>query len=317
MGNDMNIDFLLGSLEITENPGMDTTDPKFDEIATLVMNGNELEAANLVEPILLAGVYDIRLICYYLYGHWQEHDLLSLGEVLECLIKLMGENFDAIGPANKREKNFVKSLDWLFRQLLKKMQYEEGKRTELWQHWQKTVTADDLELILELDEPLCQSINNRLGDSLEGLIEAWSKIADWLKSLQRLVYVAPEPQDIEAETDGRETASEGAPVSAFRFTGMEIESSYHMELLLQKLSAFEQLIKQENYSRAALVADDINLAIATFDPKLYFPKVYKTFVKLQAVNYEQLSVYAEEKENPQWNAMQEWFQVDIDSFVNT
>ncbi|PPD28451.1 MAG: hypothetical protein CTY21_13130, partial [Methylomonas sp.] len=74
-------------------------------------------------------------------------------------------------------------------------------------------------------------------------------------------------------------------------------------------------IAENKFPQAALLAEDINHTLATFDPKLYFPKLFETFVRLQVINFEALTAYADLQEDPQWQAMQEWLKVDLDSFI--
>jgi len=40
----MNIKLIQGPLEVSESPGLETTDPRFGDIATLVQEGNYEEA---------------------------------------------------------------------------------------------------------------------------------------------------------------------------------------------------------------------------------------------------------------------------------
>jgi hypothetical protein len=40
----MNIELIQGTLEVSESPGLETTDPRFSDIATLVQEGNYEEA---------------------------------------------------------------------------------------------------------------------------------------------------------------------------------------------------------------------------------------------------------------------------------
>jgi hypothetical protein len=89
-----------------------------------------------------------------------------------------------------------------------------------------------------------------------------------------------------------------------------------MALLLKKLAAFERVVQDNRFVEAALLAGDINESINNFDPKLYFPKLFESFVRLQALNFEALSTSAQQSEEQQWQAMQEWLKVDIDSFIN-
>ena len=56
--------------------------------------------------------------------------------------------------------------------------------------------------------------------------------------------------------------------------------------LVRKLEAFESLIAQGKYQKAALVADDLTDAIARFDPRVYFPEVFASFGKCLSENIE-------------------------------
>lgn len=310
----MRIELLQGNLPVTENPGLDSTDPRIDEISTLAQVGNYKEAASLSEDILADGIYDIRLICYFLYGHWLEEGLASLFDVIDGLNNAL-DNWEAIGPLNKREKTFEKSLDWLFKQLQKKIHYEEDKNSPLWKQWQARFNPTDVVSILELGETFRLGINHRLEDKADGIISLWSKIEIWLKGFRQLMTIESAHSEDEPSTDDS-IAVENYPVATIPALGLEIESSYHMELLLKKLAAFERLLQEKKIPRAALVAFDINQTLSNFDPQIYFPKIFESFVRLQALNFEALAEYAEDQESPQRRAMQDWLKVNIDSFIN-
>jgi hypothetical protein len=313
----MRIELLQGSLPVAENPGLDSNDLRFDEIATLVQAGDYPAAARASEALLAENAYDIRLICYFLYGHWLEQGPASLGEALEALGNAVFENWEAVGPAAKREKKVGLSLNWLFKQVLKTLQYEESKQSPAWQAWLAGVSSDDLEPALESLEAFRRGIGQRLGDDAGPVLDITGKIQEWLRNFQRLVYKPPEPEAVEPEPEAEETAAAAASrrTEAGPGSGIGVEGSHHMDLLLRKLAAFQRLIEEEKFPRAALVADDINQTLANFDPKLYFPRVFASFVRLQALNIGELLNYAEQRDSPEWQAMQEWFKVDIDSFV--
>ena len=314
----MKIDLLQRSLTVSENPGLNSTDPRLDEIATLVQQGNYAEAASLSEIILADGIYDIRLICYFLYGYWLEHGLASLVTVIDCLNYVILENWEAIGPVNRREKIIQTSLSWLFRQLLKHIQNEEKKNTPLWQQWQASISSDEVSNMLKSSEAFRLSIKNQLDENSES-VAACSKVENWLKALQRLVYLPPEVASVESEkieVNSPEVIQVAPENIALKESGaLKIEVSHHMELLLKKLAAFEYLLQEHKFSRAALVADDINQTLSSFDPMVYFPKTFGTFVKLQVLNFEELAVYEDHRGSQQWQAMQDWLKIDVDSFM--
>lgn len=320
----MQIELLMGDLPVDENPGLDSTDPRFDEIATLAQDGEYLPAATASESLIAEGVFDIRLICYFIYGYWLEQRVAGLGVAIQCLDNVIGNNWEAIGPVAKREKSVQTGLSWMLKLMLKTIQYEQEKNTPEWEAWQASVDSDQVGEILDAAESFRRHLAFQLEDTAGPVLDLWSKLEEWLRNLQRLVYRAPEPEpepeQAEQDADGEaEDAAQAAGKSkgGFAVAGMPVEGSYHMNLLLTKLAAFERLIEEEKFPRAALVADDINQTIANFDPKLYFPAVFGGFVRLQAVNFGELAEYAEHRESPEWLAMQDWFRTDIDSFVNS
>jgi hypothetical protein len=107
------------------------------------------------------------------------------------------------------------------------------------------------------------------------------------------------------------------PPPALKSNGLGIESSYHMNLLIKKLTAFENLINERELSKATLIWNDINQTLLAFDPKLYLPNVFETFVRLQAMNIDELSVHMEQRDSIEWHMMEEWFKVDFDAFIKS
>jgi len=62
--------------------------------------------------------------------------------------------------------------------------------------------------------------------------------------------------------------------------------------------------------------DDINNIIANFDPKVYFPRLFTRFSLQFAANINELTAFEEHKSSVEWQAMQELYKVDLESFVN-
>jgi len=105
----MNIEILQGQFKVVNTSIFDSTDPRLDEIATLAQTNQFIEAARLSEAILETGIYDARLICYFLYGYWQEQGVISLIEVVDCLNNIIVKNWEAIGPVNNEKKYLKKA----------------------------------------------------------------------------------------------------------------------------------------------------------------------------------------------------------------
>jgi len=325
----MNIELLQGTLEITENPGLETIDPRLSDIATLIQDGKYEEAAVQSEAILEEQIYDIRIIGYSLYGHFIEQGVGAMADIYLCMRDLLRDNLDAIGPVRNREKHIQTILNWMMKQLIKKLQYEEGKNSNLYEGWKSEVSSDQVQEALDAGEDLRRALGPVLEDAAGPVLDGLMKVNDWLTAFQRLVYREPEPEE-ETEDLGDEEAKEGieeeqreagrkepyVSISRLDEDEISVEGSFHLKFLIRKLEAFDRLISAEKYSSAALIADDINSIIANFDPKVYFPKLFTRFSFQFAANINELFAFEEHKNSVEWQAMQELYKVDLESFVN-
>jgi len=320
----MNIDLLNQTLEVAENPGLDTLDPRFGDIAGLVENGDYLGAAGQAEEILADGVYDIRISGYFLYGHFIEEGIAAVSSIFHCLANLLTENWEAFGPVKNREKHTQTSLNWFLGQLLKKLQYEENKESDIWNRWSEEVSSADVQEALDAAEAFQKALVTALEDNADPLLDGLSRINDWFRAFQRLVYQEPEPEDASEPEDTSEPETEtGEPQKgASQISDLSSEDtafaqgSYHLKLLLKKMEAFKQLIENEQVPKAAIVADDINHIIADFDPRIYFPKMFSQFSLLLALNIRDLTAFEDYKGSVEWQTMQDLYRVDLDSFVS-
>lgn len=177
------IDLLLGGIDISEKTGPELTDPSFEQIITLVESGRYAEAAGLSEAILLAGIFDLRLICYYLYGYWLDKGLASLADVIYCLNNVMLKNADILRQFSALKNILEKSLYWIFRQLSRTLQREAQKNTLLWKQWETNITDNELNNILNAGESFRTIIKAQDYDNREALFGLLEGIEDSLLSL--------------------------------------------------------------------------------------------------------------------------------------
>jgi hypothetical protein len=322
----MSILLFQGSLPVTDNPGIDTIDPRYDAIVSYVQDDNFIAAITLIEDLFAEEIFDIRMISYYLYGYWLDNGFGSLNVVLQCLNNILSDNFEAVGPIANHDQNFEKSLSWIMRQILKKINYEEKKNSSLWQQWYTSITEEDISHILETGEILCGTLTQKIPDKAVDIINLWNKIQASLKAIKKMVarpldlittetdndktefpLLVSEENDLKGELESKE------PINSYQ----AYETSYPMTLLLKKISAFERMINEKKFDRAALILEDIKLSLSTFEPTVYLPKIFENFVKLQALNINDLLICQQERGTVEWEVMQEWFKVDLDGFINS
>ena len=174
------IDLLLSGVELSENSGLDSKDPRFDRIISMVESGSYAEAASLSQTMLEGGIYEIRLVCYYLYGYWLNKGLASLADVLNSFNSIILNNSVVLSLDYTLNSRLEKSLYWVFMQLTKTIQYEAKKHTLLWQQWQTNTTENELNNILKAGESFCTVIKHQGNDNTKVLIGLWEKMEDSL-----------------------------------------------------------------------------------------------------------------------------------------
>ncbi|MCX7105047.1 MAG: SPOR domain-containing protein [Methylococcales bacterium] len=174
------IDLLLSGVELSENSVLDSTDPRFDRILSMVESGSYAEAASSSQTMLEGGIFDIRVVCYYLYGYWLNNGLASLADVLNSFNSIILNNSVVLSLDNPLNNRLEKSLYWVFMQLTKTIQYEAKKHTLLWQQWQSNTTENELNNILKAGESFCTVIKHHGNDNTKVLIGLWEKMEDFL-----------------------------------------------------------------------------------------------------------------------------------------
>lgn len=318
----VDISMLQETLEVVENPGLDTLDPRFQEFSTIVHNENFAEVINQAHEIFAENIYDIRIIGYFLYAVFLEDGLLRLADILECFSKTFQDNWEAVGPTKKKEKQTQKITSWFGNKLTKFLEYAQQKEDHNWQQWNAEISSDDVEIIIENLEVFRKSLSTIIEDA--PVFEHIIKINKWLKELQKLVYREPEPEEPGPEEPGPEESEpeNHAPVQRQVTTETTtethplLEASHHMKTLIRKLEAFEVLTEKEEFAKAALISDDISNIIENFDPKIYFPKIFAKYFSLLAVNIEEISEFWENKDTIAWQTMEQLYQTDLDAFVS-
>lgn len=320
-------DLLNKPLEAPENPGLDTIDPRFQEIATLAQNGELDQASPKIEALFGENIYDIRLLGYYLYDCLIHSGMGKVLEFFNTLNGLLTENWAAVGPLKKRETHADKGLSWLFSQLEKHINLEEDNKGPEWDRWLKDSTSEMLGEAMEAADKFRRNLGMALEEKPpEKALEQLSKVISWLRDFQRTVYEIEEknrPAEVSEEEETEEEGQKGPSGGGLGLglggssgDGTMVDGSYHIQILQRKLKAFEILVQKEELAKASLVADDLAQIIANFDPTLYFPKMFSRYFALLSYKIEEISQFWGNKETLPWQVMEQLYNTDLDSFVD-
>ena len=61
---------------------------------------------------------------------------------------------------------------------------------------------------------------------------------------------------------------------------------------------------------------DVQEIMANFDPSVYFPELFSDYKLQMAQHISDLMTYASSQDTPEWRAMEEYYKVDLDGFLN-
>jgi len=315
----LDIALLLSPLTPAENPGLDTLDPRFQEIAGLVEAGEFLKASEQTQNLLKDGIVDIRIVSYFLYGVFLETGLPGLPKLFEALVGLFGQNWPACGPAQKKEKHAENGVGWFLNRLTKKLKAEEEAKSDEFSKWLEQVPADAVPPIIakigEVRTAMAVANSLKLADAIKA-------VEDWVNAYEKMVQAAkpPEPEKTKEdeaappESAALQTAARGASSARPGDDRFLVEGSMHLQELSRKILAFEALIKKKQFGRASVVYNDIATIVEHFDPRVYIPKMFGTFYALSVQNLDSLLPDLEKRESPGWKAMEQLYRVDVETF---
>jgi hypothetical protein len=128
--------------------------------------------------------------------------------------------------------------------------------------------------------------------------------------------LAPEPtHDSEPADPPRARQIEPTAPQLSRAGEQVLELSPPMQLLLRRLAAFEKLTARGDLERAAIVAEDVRGTLESFDPRVYFPRLFSPYARAFANHVNDLAPYWDNLGSPSWRALDQLYRLDLDAFL--
>lgn len=328
----MGVELLSGVLEPEATKALDVRDPRFGEITALALEHQFPEAAAKIEELFAERVFDLRLVSYYLFDHFMREGLIGLGEAFDVYASILTKNWEAFGPAKNKEQQAARSLAWFFKTLNKQLTRHEQLEDEVYRSW-LTTPAEKVEALSERAQAFFSALTERVSD--DEIKASYSRAARWLADFVSLARSRSELVAVEAleqartmakpERDAAEPRAKPAAKTRAKAAppapepeepgALKVEGSPLMARLIQKLAAFELLVEQGQYDKAALIAADVEDELGSFQAPLYFPSVFSTYTRLMSRHIEQIARHWEHKDTLTWQAMRKHYEVDMEGFI--
>lgn len=333
---------LLAPLEPATQEELGPGDKRFETLADLVLDGQYKEAGARARALIDGGLNDVRVITYYLFSEFFEAGPASLPEIVEIIRLLLTESWEELSPTRKRERHALSSLTWLLMEIAERLRRVEAEGDPRWQSWLSATPPGTLDRTL-LALPALHEALRSLEPSDEAPVHtSLFAIAAWLRDFSTL-FAAEEPPEeavsapqTEPDEDDPPPEEAGGDLAPFEphlqaprpasprsppapraraAGGPMVEGSAKLASLLKKLAAFEALVARGDFERAAIIFDDVNMAIESFDPREYLPAVFATFYRDLQRCVDDVSQELGEKGSYRWMALEQLYRVDIDAFL--
>ena len=302
---------LLRSEFGTESVAIANSDPRLKHVIELKDSGQYLEAAEAAAELIREHHHHVQIVTVWMFGLFWQDGFSGLLQMIELLDILMRERKDFLGPEKNREVAIAKSLEWMFALM--------GDRMDHAVELSKTNIPDPA-LVGETLPARVASTIELLGDSpvhekcvlllwkIEGKLRAFKPAAAATKEEPVPDETSPpKPAPTPAAPVHRESPQSGDRVL--------VEGSREMQILLRKLDAFRQLVEEGEYTKAAVVADDLDHNIENFDPRVFLPSLFTTYYRLMSTNVSAIQGARHDREGALWSVLQELYRVDLDAFV--
>lgn len=300
-----------------QSRGIEAHDPRFLRIVDLAQRSQFQAAADQIDALHAEETYDVRLAGYSLYAAFEEGGGARLAELFEALQALLTKSWEPLLSEAKAPAHLNRSASWFLQTLLHAVEYHRANKSPTWAGWMKGLTPEGLEGALARAEALAQALPE---PAFHQSIELLGRTLRWLRELQGTLAAQPPSAQPESPTAASLAAPPETRVSDGTFTKLgqplHLRGSARLVELLNKLKAFELLVEQRAFQRAALVGDDVLTALDSFDPRDYFPELFASFGALLNQHVAEITPHWQQKESVEWKALSQFYQVDLERFVN-
>lgn len=294
-------------------------DLHFEEIVSLCEKENYQEAVPLIEKVLQEGCLDIRLIMYLSFAEFIKKGPTSFTTLFPQFIFLLDQNWDKISPLKMKEKHIFNSATWFFSTVVKKIKrseqlFKEERPDFLWKISESTITEEHLIILRESFQPLIQFFKEKWEQP--SINQYILRILKWVENFpyKKSFSLISEEEALIKPKDF--TLEEPSPALTIQRVSLEeLLCSPLMKQFYEKLKAFEKLVENEDFSKAALISDDIRTILENFNATAFFPKLFSNYFALLAKHIDLFSEEWEQKESLKWAYLNQLYQIDLDAFL--
>jgi len=305
----------------------DALENEFRDFEAAWLKGEYTAVRTTGKHLMSHGAMDARVVTWYLYACLATEGTRSLSAVLHSLESYLERDdlSDLESPTGRTQ--MAKGMDLMFRKITKRLSRKaKGADGSLDPGALGLTREDALRARQRLDALETLAREKLPGEPLADLQE----LKTWLEELHRALEtdaaeaearVAEAEKAAEAKKNVSEKATATSKLSkAPAPCGHGAESCLHLpgspmlQELLDLLALFERLTREERYRLAAVVMESIDQRMASFDPRDYFPSLFREFSQLRASRMEAFAEAESFQGTREWERLRECLRVNPEAF---
>ncbi len=204
-------EWLLDALPTDIRADLDFEDSSFEDINSLIIRGDYIKAGQRSEALFHSGIYDVRVLGYYLMGVYCERGISSLPLLCRILLDFLASKSAAYGPSRKKQIQTENMLLWLFSSILKKAELHSSLKDNTWKEWMEAKHRPAIEEARKLSEQMLEALNQFAPQARA--LPRFRSLSNWLNGLEASEAVTNKPA-APALSKSANVAASALPLSA-------------------------------------------------------------------------------------------------------
>ncbi|MES2824659.1 MAG: type VI secretion system protein IglI family protein [Pseudomonadota bacterium] len=325
--------------ENTGESAAEQVNEAFNKLSSYWQQGSYENIVKYADTFPLSHLCDIRICIYFLYSFWLTQHNQAIERLLAILINVLKHQHQRLLPLSGKEviaheKILNNSIGLFFRKLVTRLEKPEVKNK---------LTRENIQQAPQVLEQLKDVLNS-------GKFSIGEEVYNLLRELNKYfleIQVEIDKNDIAMTENSRKDAehsksiADEAEIQKFankttvvnqQINGHDVlktlnllnkdfsschstNTSYSLQLLLQRIGVLQQLIERSDDFKASIVLADIQNELDNFNPLIYFPQYFANFARIRAEHANKLEPYFSGHNTYQWKVLSEYYHADMTAFA--
>ncbi|KEI34740.1 type VI secretion system protein IglI family protein [Allofrancisella frigidaquae] len=309
----INILNLLSKASEAEEVAYIALPDEFEQAYICISEEDYLAAQDICINIINKGCIDAKIICYLVFCMWfNSQDVNEYSLILEELYQIYLFLTELINQKKIKPRYCKSATKWLYNMLCMHADFLKSKETFLPEDKASIIAAIkvfiDQTSKLELDEQEHFALLNKF-------MQKWQEIKtkQLNDDLNDIDISNNQNQQCNVQVKSTLTTDQLVDLTNSDVKN-ELQGSYEWNKLLNEIKQFDNFIINDNFLPAAILQKKIQSKIESFDPLVYFPNFFNSYLNSKLKGFEKIVETSTLQNHYLWSLLDNLYEVDRISF---